>query len=66
MNKVFDIIKAAKFFPKYAPEGKNWKHKLRGKDGNKKPIEFSKDDKQMIKQGIKSMFSELKTGSNNG
>lgn len=66
MNKVFDIIKAAKFFPKYAPEVKNWKHKLRGKDGNKKPIDFSKEDKQMIKQGIRSFISEVRNGSNYG
>ncbi len=59
MNKIFDIIKAAKFFPKYCPEIKNWKHKLRGVDGNKKEIEFNDKDKELIFIGIKILISDL-------
>lgn len=57
---IFEIIKAAKFFPKYAPGIKNWKHKLRGVDGNKKPIEFSAEEKKQIKQGVRSFLSDIK------
>lgn len=58
--KLFDFIKAAKFFPTYAPQVRNWKHKLRGVDGNKKPIEFSREDIKQIKRGVRSMLSELR------
>lgn len=58
--KLFDFIKAANFFPNYAPQVRNWKHKLRGVDGNKKPITFSEDDRKQIKQGAKKLLSDIK------
>ncbi len=47
------------FFPKYAPQVKNWKHKCRGIDGNKKPITFSDDDLASIKLGIEKLSKDL-------
>jgi len=35
---IFNYIKAVNFFPQYCPKIKNWKHKLRGLDGNKKKL----------------------------
>ena len=45
------------FFPNYT-DIKNWKHKLRGIDGNGKEIDFSKDEKRQIKAGLKKMFAD--------
>jgi hypothetical protein len=59
MTKVFDFIKAARFFPKYAPQVKNYKHKLRGTDGNNKPIEFTAQDRKSIRSGIKSLIRDI-------
>ncbi len=56
---LFDYIKASKFFPKYCPLIKNWKHKLRGLDGNKKKIEFSATENKQIKQALKVLFKDL-------
>lgn len=36
----------------------NWKHKLRGIDGNGKIIEFSQEEKRQIKAGLKKMFAD--------
>lgn len=47
------------FFPKYAPQVRNWKHKSRGADGNKKPITFSDEDLASIKIGIEKMSKAL-------
>lgn len=60
MHKIFEIIKASKFFPQYVPEVKNWKHKIRGIDGNNKPIQFSDAEKEKIKKGINNLFEKLK------
>lgn len=47
------------FFPKYAPQVRNWKHKSRGIDGNKKPITFSDEDLASIKIGIEKMAKDF-------
>lgn len=57
--QIFEYIKAAQFFPKYAPGVENWKHKLRGKNGRGNPLEFSVNDKAEIKKGLKKLFSEI-------
>lgn len=59
MRFVFELVKASKFFERYATGVSNYKHKLRGIDGNGKPIEFSKDDKKVIVKGLKEMFKDL-------
>jgi hypothetical protein len=57
--KEFKYIVAKYFFPKYAPEVVNWGHKLRGKNGHNKPIDFTDADKKAIKRGIKAMSKDL-------
>lgn len=59
MKKVFQYIAAKYFFPDYAPEVKNYTHKMRGLDGNGKEIEFTAEDKKAVKAGIKKMAKEL-------
>lgn len=56
---IFQYIKAAKFFPKYCPSVRNWKHKLRGVDGNGKEISFNDAEKKLIKEGLKRLFKDL-------
>lgn len=61
MDKIFKYIVAKYFFAEYAPSVKNFKHKLRGIDGNgKAKIEFSPEDKAAIKAGIKKLTEDLR------
>lgn len=60
-HPLFNVVVAKVFFEKYCPDVKNWKHKLRGLDGNNSPIDFSKDDKAAIKAGVKRMSQELRS-----
>jgi len=59
MKQIFQYISAKSFFQDYAPEVKNYTHKMRGVDGNGKEIEFTKDDKKAIRAGIRKMSKEL-------
>ena len=56
---IWNYIKAANFFPAYCHKIKDWKKKMTGKNGRGNPIEFSKEDKKIIKQGLKKLMSEL-------
>ncbi len=55
----FKLIPARQFFKKYCPEVKNYNHKIRGIDGNKKPIDFSENDKIIISVGIERLSKDL-------
>jgi hypothetical protein len=52
-NDILTGINAAFFFPCYT-KVKNFKHKLRGVDGNGKQIDFSADEKKEIIEGVKN------------
>lgn len=56
---IFQFIKAANFFPVYAPDVKDWKKKMTGKNGRGNPVDFSEDDKAAIKKGLKQLFKDL-------
>lgn len=56
-TEVFRFINASAFFRTYAPEVKNWAHKLRGKNGRGNHLEFSKQDKQIIYTGLSKLAS---------
>lgn len=58
--KLFNYIKAAKFFPTYAPTVTDWKKKMTGKNGRGNPLSFSVADKTAIKKGIKQLTIDLK------
>ena len=59
MKQILKYLSASNFFTDYAKSVKNVKHKMRGIDGNGKPIEFTEEDKKQIKAGIKQLSSDL-------
>ena len=65
MKEILKCISAKNFFADYASEVKNFTHKMRGKDGNGNPIEFSQDDKKLIASGIKKMAADAVTNLKN-
>ena len=56
---IWAYIKADRFFPAYCPTIKNYKNKIRGKNGRGNPIAFTKDEISQIKKAIKKMTNEL-------
>ena len=56
---IFNYIKAAKFFPDYAPGVKDWKKKMTGRNGRGNPVTFSDQDKNEIKAGVKKLCKDL-------
>lgn len=65
MKEVLKYISAKHFFADYCGEVKNFTHKMRGKDGNGDPIEFSADDKKLITAGLKKMVADAVTNLKN-
>ncbi len=59
MKEILKYLSAKYFFTDYAKSVKNFTHKMRGVDGNGKPIEFTEEDKKSIKTGIKHLSSDL-------
>lgn len=59
MKEILKYIAAKHFFADYAKDVKNFTHKMRGVDGNGKPIEFSEEDKKEIKAAIKQMVADI-------
>lgn len=63
-TKLFaQYIKAANFFPAYAPGVTNWINKMRGVDGHGKAIDFTAVDLKLIRSGLiackKDLLAEL-------
>lgn len=61
MNKdeFFKIVPARQFFTKYCTGITNYYHKLRGFDGNKKPIDFTDHEKDQIKNSIQKLSKDI-------
>ncbi len=59
MREPFKYIKADPFFRDYCPQIRNHKHKIRGKNGKGKAVDFSKEETIQILQGIKKMFKNI-------
>lgn len=57
--KFVKFYKGAKFFPVYAPGVTNWNHKMRGKDGHGKEINFTPDDLKAILSGMDSLAKDI-------
>jgi hypothetical protein len=57
---LFKFVVAKQFFETYCPDIKNVKHKLRGLDGNKNPIDFTPQEKSKIRDGVRRMIVDLK------
>lgn len=65
MKEILKYISAKHFFADYCSEVKNFTHKMRGKDGNGNPIEFSPDDKRLVASGLKKMVADAVTNLKN-
>jgi len=66
MTGVFKYVVAAHFLPKYCGiiVTSRVKQKLRGIDGNGKPITFTAEEQMQIRQGLKKLAAEYnKAGS---
>lgn len=59
MKEILKYLSAKNFFTDYAKSVKNYKHKMRGVNGNQKPIDFTDADKKEIKTAFKKLFSDL-------
>lgn len=59
-HTVLRYIVAKYFFLTYCPSVSNYSHKLRGKDGNNKPIDFSVADKTKIRAALDYMVADIK------
>jgi hypothetical protein len=57
-DEFFKLVPARQFFTKYCPIP-NYYHKLRGFDGNKKPIDFTEDEKQKMKKAAAKLGQHL-------
>lgn len=58
---ILSHINAEKFFKKYLPHIKRYKHKMRGKDSAGKPLDFSPDERKEIIKALDIMFKDLKS-----
>jgi hypothetical protein len=58
--KIWDFIKADRFFTKYCRSVKNYKHKIRKESGNATPIDFTLEEIKQIQKGIDRMYKDLK------
>lgn len=60
--EIFKYVKAASFIPAFTDIKFTAmvKHKLRGKDGNGNPTDFSEEEKQQIREGLKKMLKKVK------
>jgi len=58
MKNVFKFVKAARFFPTYAPTVKQFNNKILGTDG-RRPVKFTDQDKKAIKIGLRAMVKEV-------
>jgi hypothetical protein len=61
MDLFSNHIKAASFFPNYAPSVNDWAKKMTGKNGRGNPFGFSEADKQAIVIGLNKMKKDLLT-----
>lgn len=58
-KEFFKIIVEKHFFTAYCPEVTNFRHKKRGMDGNKRPIEFTAEDKKAMKAAVKQLAKDI-------
>lgn len=56
------IVKSAQFLPNYAgiKYGPHTKQKMRGRNSQGKPLDFTPEEKAAIKTGLKRLIAELK------
>lgn len=59
MPSIFKYIKADSFFKDYLPNIKNFKHKIRRRNGRGNHVEFSEAEKEQIKKALKQLAKDL-------
>lgn len=59
MKELIRHLTANHFFPAYAPAVTNYGHKMRGMDGNNKPIKFTQKDKRLIAKGLQQLARDI-------
>jgi hypothetical protein len=62
-KEFFKVIKVKYFFEQYCPGVKNFYHKFRGEDGNRNPLDFTEEDKKLMKEAAEKLgkkFSNVK------
>lgn len=57
--KAFQFIKADQFFPAYCPQIKSYKNKIRKKNGRGNPVDFSEEEKRLIREGLRKLFEDI-------
>ena len=60
MKNLFDIIPAQRFFREFCPKVTNWTHKRRKMDGNKRPIDFTHEDRVKIEEAKQKLIESIK------
>lgn len=58
MKKILQCVSAKTFFPKYT-RIKSYTHKMRGKNGVGKPVDFTHQDIVQIKKGVVKMTNDI-------
>ncbi len=57
---VWTYVKADQFFPDYCPTIKNYKNKIRGKNGRGNPLHFTETEKAQINVGLDQAIKDHK------
>lgn len=58
-RKAKEYLRIERFLSSYCPGIKNVKHKLRGIDGNKKPIDFTETEMVEIDKALRQLCADL-------
>lgn len=58
-KEFFTFVPARQFFSKYCPGVRNYTHKMRGIDGNGKPIDFTESDRSIMKEAAQALANDL-------
>jgi len=59
MKHLLRPLNARVFFTLYCPQVGNYTHKMRGRDGHGRPLQFTPEDKQLIAAALKQMAAEI-------
>lgn len=58
-KEILKRLNATLFFKEYLPHIKNVKHKMRGTDGNGKPIDFTDEEKKQIAEAVQKQAKDF-------
>ena len=58
-DEFFKIVPAKQFFTRYCPGIPNFYHKLRGINGNNKPIDFTDEEKRIMTKAAKKLGKDV-------